>query len=154
MNSDSHHKSSAVCLSRWLANNFDEAIECGWLKCEEAFVVKTLKPVFQYRFPSIRRAKRIDLNPDRAVILVIKTDQKEADIFDILLRVCPDDKQVYLPEGLKFSILSGSGDVWTEIRVISRTQNIEHQLLNFNKGQGFGFRLESAKNTVAEYFIV
>jgi hypothetical protein len=135
-------------------NNFDETIERGWLKCEEIFLVKTLKPVFRYHFPSIRRAKRIQMPPNRTVIVTIKADQNEARKLDILLRVCPDEKYPCLPEGLNFSILSESGEIRTEIRVISRTENIEHRLLNFKKGEGFGFRLESEGKSVTEYFIV
>jgi hypothetical protein len=149
------HKEPVICAEPWFAENFDEAARSGWLKCEDVFVTKRLNRVFRYKTPVVQRAKRIKLNHHLAVILRLKMTRQDNRKTDISLRVCPDADQKYLPDGLKFVILSGTGESLTEIRVISRTERIEHCLSRLGSGEEFGFRLEWEESSrLTAYFIV
>lgn len=149
------HKKSLIDTEPWFAENFNEAVRRGWLKCEDVFVTKKLNRVFRYKTPTVRRAKRIQLNHHLAVILRLKMTRQDSRKTDISLKICPDEDQKYLPNGLKFVILSGTGESLTEIRVINRTACIEHCLNSLGTKDEFGFTLEwETIAPITAYFVV
>ena len=102
--------SENINLNQWLANNWTEAIAMGWLTLEDVF-----KPAqFSFRKTAIKRAKLIDLDENIKVISVLDMMENQQKELDVMIRIYPETTTNYLPENLKLSLFSQSGEILGE----------------------------------------
>lgn len=118
VDSDITLNKTVVNLSQWLQKKF----EPDWQTVEEVLGTQKVNLVFAVarsvsRSPEVIRAKQITLemqsNSQSLDIVVAVTPEANQKI-GISLQVHPADNQIYLPQGLKFSVLDTSGEVVCE----------------------------------------
>jgi len=139
-----------VKLSQWLQNNFVEAIEAGWQTLDMIF--GTAIPAFRTK-TAVKRAKQIKLGADQTVALVIELNDLGNQKIRVILRVYPTDDHTYLPENLKLTLLSESGEPLEEIQAGNNKDCIEQPLTGV-PGERFSVNLALGDVSVTEDFVI
>ncbi len=117
---------TSVNLSRWLQNNFVEAVQAGWQTIEEMFGQRQVA----FRSAVVRRAKQIDLGGSHTFVMTVDVSSETDEEMEIgiLLRLYPTGNQTYLPENLKLIVLDESGATFREVAARSNDDWIQYQL--------------------------
>ncbi len=111
----------AIPLSQWLSEKFKKSVEAGWEELEDIFgggLAPAFRgsPAFMNKTDeSVRRARLIHLDAGQAVVLVIEVTSAEDQKIRIRLRIHPGNDQTYLPENLRFTLRSESGELLEEV---------------------------------------
>jgi hypothetical protein len=142
----------SVNLSQWLQNNFAEAVEAGWQTLEEIFGTRTAS--LAVRYTTAKRAKLINLGINNPVaLIVILTPESEQEI-NILLQVRPTDGQIYLPQGLKLTVVDDeSGTTLCEGEAPEGAEFIQGQLSRHNR-ERFSVKVVLGDESVTEEFVI
>ncbi|EDN66086.1 conserved hypothetical protein [Beggiatoa sp. PS] len=135
---------SVIVLSEWLNKEFSQAAEMGWQMLESFG-----GPVAAFRDSvTIKQAKLINLGTDDPFILVVEIHPPKNEKVKIILRLQTKKEGSYLPENLKLTLLSESGEPLQEIRA-------NHEgIINASQGERFSVQIALREVKVIEHFVV
>ncbi|NEO16148.1 MULTISPECIES: DUF1822 family protein [unclassified Moorena] len=148
-------ESNVVKLLEWLKGNF----ELGWQSVNDLLSPQQLRPAFRNTEYQQQRAKPIDLfdlglelagNPVVLIITVGKIDKETA---SVRAQVYPRGETLTLPANLKLSVLTATGDIFTEVTARSNDEFIQYQF-NAQQGDDFGIQVSLGEASVTERFQV
>ncbi|NEO23744.1 MULTISPECIES: DUF1822 family protein [unclassified Moorena] len=148
-------ESDVVNLREWLKGNF----QVGWQSVSDLLPPQQLRPAFRNTEYQQERAKPIDLfdlglelagNPVVLIITVGKIDKETA---SVRAQVYPKGEALTLPPNLKLSVLTATGDVFTEVTARSNDEFIQYQF-NAQQGDDFGIKVSLGEASVTERFQV
>jgi Protein of unknown function (DUF1822) len=154
---------SRVNLSRW----FDRVFETGWEVVETLFATNQLDPAFSFRGEKvsdpnevesavIQRGKAIDLGMQLAgenIVLIVELETESAEKTNICLQVHCSDRTVYLPAGLKLSILDDSGATFMEAQARNADNYVQLQFSG-KPGEHFSVSIALDDASVVEDFTI
>ncbi|KAB8316235.1 DUF1822 family protein [Tolypothrix campylonemoides VB511288] len=145
-----------VNLSQWLQNGIDT----GWQTVEEVLGIQRANLIFAARSapPSVGvvRAKQINLGiqPNTQLVdLIVDVIPETNQEIGISLQVHPIDNQIYLPQGLKCSVLDTSGEVVLE----SQARNADNWIqldIGVEPGDQFTIKITLENALVTQNFTV
>ncbi len=148
-----------VDLSQWWQNIF----EVGW-QSVEAFLDAQIANygLSQMAFrrssaESIRRAKLLNLGQQRfgaTVVLAVILTQQEAANFGISLQVFPQVGEIYLPVGLKLSVLDESGATFFETSSGNNEHLIQTRQFGGQQGERFRTLISLGEDSITEDFLI
>ncbi|NEQ13565.1 MAG: DUF1822 family protein [Moorea sp. SIO3E2] len=147
-------ESNVVKLLEWLKGNF----EVGWQSVSDLLSPK-LRPAFRNTEDQQERAKLIDLfdlglelagNPVVLIITIRKIDKETA---SVRAQIYPKGEALTLPPNLKLSVLTATGDIFTEVTARSNDEFIQYQF-NAQQGDNFGIQVSLGEASVTERFQV
>ncbi|AOX00226.1 hypothetical protein BJP34_12880 [Moorena producens PAL-8-15-08-1] len=147
-------ESNVVNLREWLKGNF----QVGWQSVSD-LLSPQLRPAFRNTEDQQQRAKPIDLfdlglelagNPVVLIITVRKIDTETA---SVRAQIYPKGEALTLPPNLKLSILTATGEVFTEVTARSNDEFIQYQF-NAQQGDDFGIQVSLGEASVTERFQV
>ncbi|NEP26920.1 DUF1822 family protein [Moorena sp. SIO3I6] len=147
-------ESNVVNLVEWFKGNF----QVDWQSVSD-LLSPQLRPAFRNTEYQQQRAKPIDLfdlglelagNPVVLIITVGKIDKETA---SVRAQVYPNGEALTLPPNLKLSILTATGEVFTEVTARSNDEFIQYQF-NAQQGDDFGIKVSLGEASVTERFQV
>jgi Protein of unknown function (DUF1822) len=154
-----------VNLSQWFMNQF----EAGWQTVESLRDLLDSTPAYAFRGgvtteetspnqPQIatKRAKLIDLGIqiDNYPVMLIVEISPEANIkTSIRLQLHPTSSQIYLPEGVKLTVLDESGDVFLEAQARSADNYIQLQFRG-DIQERFSVQISLGDMSFIEHFLI
>lgn len=152
-----------VNLSQW----FDRVFETGWEVVETLFATNRLDPAFSFRGEKvsdtnelesavIQRGKAIDLGMQLAgenIVLVVELEAESAEKTNICLQVHCSDRAVYLPAGLKLSILDDSGATFMEAQARNADNYVQLQFSG-KPGEHFSVSIALDDASIVEDFTI
>lgn len=147
------HGKTIVQLGQW----FQQVFDTGWQAVEE--VLGTREPdlaLFSFRVPEVRRAKLVDLGMqlvDHPVALIVTIREENEQNISILLQVQPTGDVNHLPESLKLTLLSSSGEVLHQEQVGSSQELLEVEL-GGKQGESFSIQVALDDASVTEDFVI
>ncbi|OQY51818.1 MAG: hypothetical protein DRR19_10280 [Candidatus Parabeggiatoa sp. nov. 1] len=141
-----------IKLGQWLQGQFAEAIAAGWLPLKENF----RKPIPAFKSGVvIKRSKRIHLDKDQMVVLIIKLEELENQQLKLIFRVTvtdePDEPDC-LPPTLKLTVTNQSAQVY-EVKAGDHHDYLEQEW-RFEIGEQFRVTLALNDIEITEYFAV
>ncbi|WP_424102622.1 DUF1822 family protein [Moorena producens] len=148
-------ESDVVNLREWLKGNF----QVDWQSVSDLLSPQQLRPAFRNTEYQQQRAKPIDLfdlgleiagNPVVLIITVGKIDKETA---SVRAQVYPNGEALTLPPNLKLSVLTATGDIFTEVTARSNDEFIQYQF-NAQRGDDFGIKVSLGEASVTERFQV
>ncbi|NEP54076.1 MAG: DUF1822 family protein, partial [Moorea sp. SIO3C2] len=122
-------ESNVVNLREWFKGNF----EVGWQSLSDLLSPQQLRPAFRNTEDQQERAKLIDLfdlglelagNPVVLIITIRKIDKETA---SVRAQIYPKGEALTLPPNLKLSVLTATGDIFTEVTARSNDEFIQYQ---------------------------
>jgi len=137
-------------LGKWLKGSLIEATENGWRTLEDIFGGT---PIPACRKSAVKRAKQINLGADQTIVLKIEIEQLENQNVNVNFCACPSSDQTYLPENLKLTLLSESGEPLDEVQV-KTNENRTRQELKGSSGDQFSIKIALGDISVIEDFII
>ncbi|NEQ86859.1 MAG: DUF1822 family protein, partial [Moorea sp. SIO2I5] len=147
-------ESNVVNLREWLKGNF----KVDWQSVSN-LLSPQLRPAFRNTEYQQQRAKPIDLfdlglelagNPVVLIITVGKIDKETA---SVRAQVYPNGEALTLPPNLKLSVLTATGDIFTEVTARSDDEFIQYQF-NAQQGDDFGIKVSLGEASIIERFQV
>ncbi|NEO63571.1 MAG: DUF1822 family protein [Moorea sp. SIO4G2] len=147
-------ESNVVKLLEWFKGTFP----VDWQSVSD-LLSPQLRPAFRNTEYQQQRAKPIDLfdlgleiagNPVVLIITVGKIDKETA---SVRAQVYPKGEALTLPPNLKLSVLTATGDVFTEVTARSNDEFIQYQF-NAQRGDNFGIQVSLGEASVTERFQV
>ncbi|MBW4509066.1 MAG: DUF1822 family protein [Scytonematopsis contorta HA4267-MV1] len=158
-------KETLVNLGQWLNGLF----ETGWETLESLWNQPELRPAYAFRGGenlvekptsnaenAIRRAKLINLGiqvANQTAILIIEISPQLNGQTSIRLQLHPTGTSVYLPEGVKLTIVDGSGAVFLEAEARSADNYVQLQLSG-ETGESFGIQVSLDGASVTENVVI
>jgi len=144
------HFPKPLNLWRWLKDNFGEAIDNGWGTLEDIFGTP-MAPAFRKNV--VKRAKQINLSADKTIVLSIELEHLENEKVNVIFRAFPSANQTYLPENMKLTLLSESGEPLDEVQVATNENRAEQKLIG-SSGDQFSIKIALGDVSVIEDFII
>lgn len=143
-------------LSRWLAG----AIETGWQTLEECF---GQQPVFNFRGSSqlqavespVIRSKMLNLRiglEELFIALLVGVIPTENDWMEVWIRVCPLDRQTYLPTGLEVIVLDAEG--CAAMQAQSRKTDMIQLRFTGLVGETFSIQILLGQQSIIKAFVI
>ncbi|MDM8564124.1 DUF1822 family protein [Candidatus Halobeggiatoa sp. HSG11] len=138
-----------VNLTQWLKGKFTDTVEIGWQTLEEVFHRPV--PAFMAGV-EIKRAKRIDLNKEQTVILIIELKELEDKQLKVIFQVRVTGEQDYLPTTLKLTVTDQSANK-LEVSAGEQDDYLEQEWL-FENGENFRVTLNLNDIEITEFFSI
>lgn len=137
---------------RWLDNQVKE----GWQKLEALFSPEELTPAFMMRSTFVERGKLIRLTTEviqQTIVLVVKLNPKSEKDTNIIVKVCPQSGQLYLPETLQVRVLDDKQKAVMEAIASSTNQDIQFDF-DVAPGEHFSVQMVLEGIGVTEEFVI
>lgn len=148
-----------VDLHQW----WQDIFEVGWQSVETFLDAQTANyGLSQMAFrrsssQSMRRAKLLNFGQQRlgaTVVLVVILTQQEAANFGISLQVFPQAGEIYLPTGLKLSVLDESGATFFETSSGNNEHLIQTRQFGGQPGEKFRTLISLGEDSIREDFVI
>ncbi|NET64922.1 MAG: DUF1822 family protein [Moorea sp. SIO1G6] len=148
-------ESNVVNLREWFKGNF----EVGWQSLSDLLSPQQLRPAFRNTEDQQERAKLIDLfdlglelagNPVVLIITIRKIDKETA---SVRAQIYPKGEALTLPPNLKLSVLTATGDIFTEVTARSNDEFIQYQF-DAEHRDNFGIKVSLGEASIIERFQV
>ncbi|MBD2387872.1 DUF1822 family protein [Cylindrospermum sp. FACHB-282] len=158
LNKQSTQQKQLVNLSQWFAGIFDQ----GWQTVESLWDMPDIIPAYAFRWRATvekntpNRAKLIDWglkSYNQPVILKVEISPEVNQQTGILLNLWPTGNQIHLPQGLKFTVLDGSGSVVRTVVARESDDYIQLKLTGEAKEQ-FSVTISLNDHSVIEHFMI
>jgi hypothetical protein len=143
-------KRVVVKLGQWLEGQFTEAIAAGWQTLEEIFR-KPIRAATRDDHEVIERSKRINLGVVQTMAVVMELEKLENQYVKVTLRVLPLEEKTYLPENLKLTLLSESGQSLDKV-LVGKNEDRAKQVIKGSSGDRFSFEMALENVAVTENF--
>jgi Protein of unknown function (DUF1822) len=154
-----------VNLSQWFIGQFD----AGWQTVETLRDLLESRPAYAFRGGATteepfanqqpvatKRAKLIDLGiqlANQPLMLIVEISPEPEVKTSIRLQLHPTGNQVYLPEGVKLTVLDESGEVFLEAQARSADNYIQLQFRGEMQEQ-FSVGISLGEMSIREYFMI
>jgi Protein of unknown function (DUF1822) len=154
-----------VNLNQWVAGLF----ETGWETLESLWNQPEFSPVYAFRGGEnlaekptnetgsvIRRAKLINLGiqvANQTTVLIIEINPEANGQTSVRLQLHPAGNSIYLPEGVKLTIVDASGGVFLEAEARGADNYVQLQLSG-ETGESFGIRISLGAASVTENVVI
>jgi hypothetical protein len=144
-------------LSQWFENVF----ETGWQTLDRLFEPGSPNLALAFRSDasptSIQRGKVVNLGMQigvhPVVLLVILTAESDGRV-GVILRVYPFEDRVYLPVGIKLSVLDESGNTFRETLPARSNDNLIQLQFTGKAGARFGVKIKVGDLGITEQFAI
>lgn len=150
------HSEAPTHLSRWL----EGAIEAGWQTLEDCF---GQQPVLNFRASSqlqavespVIRSKMLNLGiglEEIFVALLVGVIPTENEWMEVWIRVCPIDRQTYLPTGLEVIVLDAENCPAMQ----AQSRNTDMIQLRFTGmiGETFSIKIALGRQSIIKAFVI
>jgi len=137
---------------RWLDNQIKE----DWQNLEALFSPEELRTALSMRSTSVVRGKLIRLTTEitqQTIVLVVKLNPKSEKDTNIIVEVCPQRGQPYLPEALQVRVLDDQQKAVMEAIASSTNRNIQFDF-DVASGEHFSVQMILGVTSVTEEFVV
>lgn len=148
-----HKESDVLNLMKW----FEGIFEGGWQSVSD-LLSPQLRPAFRKNTEDQEeRAKLIDLVDlglelaGYTVVLIITVRKIDEETASVRAQVYPRGEALTLPPNLKLSVLTVTGEVFTEVTARSNDEFIQYQL-NAQRGDNFGIQVSLGEACIIERF--
>ncbi len=143
-----------VNLSQWLQDIFEDS----WQSVESLLDTQKANYAFRRRVANtIRRAKLLKLETqltEATLCLVVTLTQQKSPNFDISLQVLPVGGEIYLPVGLKLTVLDKLGEVFLEASSGNSDNLIQTRQFGGRSGEEFRVQISSEEDSITEDFAI
>lgn len=136
---------------------FEGVFEGNWQSVTDLLSPQQLRPAFRKSEDQQQRAKLIDLvdlgleiagNP---VVLIITVGEIDNETASVRAQIHPRGESLTLPPNLKLSVLTATGDIFTEVTARSNDEFIQYQF-NAQRGDNFGIQVSLGEACIIERF--
>ncbi|NES23863.1 MAG: DUF1822 family protein [Symploca sp. SIO3E6] len=139
-----------VKLSQW----FEDVFEAGWQTVEALLNPELIGLAFRLEDGRISRCKLIEWERyTQAVMMVVSLTPKSKPEMDIMVEVCPNREQAYLPLNLQLMLLDEEGNTMMNIQGQSQNKNIQLELSG-ELGDCFSVKVAMDDLSVTEDFVI
>ncbi|NEO71768.1 DUF1822 family protein [Moorena sp. SIO3H5] len=144
--------SDVLNLWEWFKGNF----KVDWQSVSD-LLSPQLRPAFRNTEDQQERSKLIDLFDlglelaGNAVVLIITVRKIDKETASVRAQVYPRGEALTLPPNLKLSVLTATGEVFTEVTARSNDEFIQYQF-NAQRGDDFGIQLSLGEACIIERF--
>lgn len=150
-----------IDLQKWLNEQFDQAIEFGWLAVSEILLPKN--PLYAPLFvespvitKKVKQAKLINLpveSKPKSVVMVLEVTAKNNGTYGFSLQIRPYQSQ-FLPSDLNFTLYLKSGETLQSITAKPNTNYIKSKSFSFDQGDQFSIKVSLENMIINESFCI
>jgi len=143
-----------VQLNQWFANLFDG----GWQLEELTFagaITREISSSYLTEKPEVNGAKiiRFMLMP-QAMVLTLRQKKISHDKIEILLKLYPATESIYLPDGVKMTVLDREGKPIPNLNKEAKSKTWLQLKFKGNLGDRFSLKVSLGEDSITENFLI
>ncbi|WP_254174451.1 DUF1822 family protein [Planktothrix pseudagardhii] len=150
-------KTNLIQLQQWFSGVFSN----GWQPEKRALTLsiqpdRNLQPA-NIEQPEVNGAKVIRLGmqiPQETVILILRQKQLSEAEIEVNLRLYPSAEAMYLPDGVKLSVLDETGNPIPELEAQARADNWLQLKFTGEPGDQFSVKVSLEESSITENFLL